>query len=124
MPTPARLATASRLASAPPALKTTFAASRTRSRLRTASARGFRVVVSGGLNVRSPWGLKSGGVLRIWGYDTLAHNTGVKQTARSWARAGRWDFPGLRSQVFDRQNRGRSNRRQAADVARIWNFPS
>src|SRR5580658_453116 len=44
MPTPARLATASRLASAPPALKTAFAAASTRSRLRTASARSFRVV--------------------------------------------------------------------------------
>src|ERR1700719_2392329 len=44
MPTPAARATASRLASAPPALKTAFAASRTRSRLRTASARGFRVL--------------------------------------------------------------------------------
>src|ERR1700730_180184 len=45
MPTPAARATAARLASAPPALKTAFAASRTRSRLRTASARGFRVLV-------------------------------------------------------------------------------
>src|SRR5258708_21002011 len=46
MPTPAARATASRLASAPPALKTAFAASSTRSRLRTASARGFRVFFS------------------------------------------------------------------------------
>src|SRR5258705_8165441 len=44
MPTPARLATASRLASGPPALNTTFAADSTRSRLRTASARGLRTV--------------------------------------------------------------------------------
>src|ERR1700722_12474008 len=44
MPTPARSATASRLASGPPALNTTFAADSTRSRLRTASARGFRTV--------------------------------------------------------------------------------
>src|SRR5262244_1296384 len=42
MPTPARRATASRLASAPPALNTLFAASSTRSRLRSASARGLR----------------------------------------------------------------------------------
>src|ERR1700756_72701 len=46
MPTPACLATASRLASAPPALNTALAASSTRSRLRTASARGFRDVAS------------------------------------------------------------------------------
>src|SRR5581483_11950148 len=39
-------ATASRLASAPPALNTALAASSTRSRLRTASARGFREVIS------------------------------------------------------------------------------
>src|SRR5207253_2474158 len=44
MPTPARRATASRLASAPPALNTALAASSTRSRLRTASARGFRAI--------------------------------------------------------------------------------
>jgi AcrR family transcriptional regulator len=44
--TPAARATASRLASAPPALKTALAASRTRSRLRTASARGLRVLFS------------------------------------------------------------------------------
>src|SRR5579863_4092900 len=44
MPTPARLATASRLASGPPALNTAFAADSTRSRLRTASARGLRTV--------------------------------------------------------------------------------
>src|ERR1700730_566866 len=44
IPTPAARATDSRLASAPPALKTAFAASRTRSRLRTASVRGFRVL--------------------------------------------------------------------------------
>src|SRR6266851_4142457 len=76
MPTPAARATASRLASAPPALKTAFAASRTRSRLRTASTRGFRVLFSDCLmpNVQSPWGLKSGGTLRIWGRDTLTHN--------------------------------------------------
>src|ERR1700732_4858548 len=43
MPTPARRATASRLASEPPALNTALAASRTRSRLRTASARGLRL---------------------------------------------------------------------------------
>src|ERR1700688_2341162 len=43
MPTPARLATASRLASGPPALNTALAASSTRSRLRTASARGLRM---------------------------------------------------------------------------------
>src|SRR6266436_2701807 len=42
MPTPARFATASRLASGPPALNTALAASSTRSRLRSASARGFR----------------------------------------------------------------------------------
>src|SRR5665213_3346915 len=47
MPTPARLATASRLASAPPALNTALAASSTRSRLRTASARGFRTIAAG-----------------------------------------------------------------------------
>src|ERR1700687_2348903 len=45
MPTPARLATASKLASGPPALNTAFAASSTRSRLRTASARGLRLVL-------------------------------------------------------------------------------
>src|ERR1700722_2241055 len=44
MPTPARLATASRLASGPPALNTVLAAASTRSRLRTASARGLRAV--------------------------------------------------------------------------------
>src|ERR1700754_1341543 len=44
MPTPAFLATASRLASGPPALNTAFAAASTRSRLRTASARGLRTV--------------------------------------------------------------------------------
>src|SRR5580700_3334639 len=75
MPTPADRATASRLASAPPALKTAFAASSTRSRLRTASARGLRVVVPDGLMPivyfpivyfsRGP--LKSGGSLRISG---------------------------------------------------------
>src|SRR5271157_4306098 len=42
MPTPARFATASRLASGPPAPKTSAAASRRRSRLRTASARVLR----------------------------------------------------------------------------------
>src|SRR4051794_1325684 len=42
MPTPASRATASRLASEPPALNTVFAASSTRSRLRSASARGLR----------------------------------------------------------------------------------
>src|SRR5579871_229165 len=46
MPTPACLATASRLASAPPALNTALAASSTRSRLRKASARGFRDAAS------------------------------------------------------------------------------
>src|SRR5580704_10173747 len=46
MPTPAARATASRLASAPPVLKTTLAASSTRSRLRSASTRGFRVFFS------------------------------------------------------------------------------
>ena len=44
MPTPARFATASRLASGPPALNTAFADSSTRSRLRTASERGLRSV--------------------------------------------------------------------------------
>src|SRR5258707_14950122 len=44
MPTPGRLATASRLASGPPALNRTFAADSTRSRLRTESARGLRTV--------------------------------------------------------------------------------
>src|SRR5258708_16802890 len=44
MPHPACLATASRLASGPPALNTAFAAESTRSRLRTASARGLRNV--------------------------------------------------------------------------------
>ena len=43
---PGARATASRLASGPPALKTAFAASSTRSRLRTASARGFRGLFS------------------------------------------------------------------------------
>src|SRR5215813_2092095 len=47
MPTPARRATASRLASGPPAENTAFAASSTRSRLRTASARGLRRFVAG-----------------------------------------------------------------------------
>src|SRR5215831_14978086 len=42
MPTPALRATASRLASGPPALNTVLAASSTRSRLRCASARGLR----------------------------------------------------------------------------------
>src|SRR5580700_6542952 len=46
MPTPARFATASRLASGPPAENTAFAASSTRSRLRTASARGLRRFVA------------------------------------------------------------------------------
>src|ERR1700722_12708166 len=46
MPTPARRATASRLASGPPALNTAFAASSTRSRLRIESARGFRTIVA------------------------------------------------------------------------------
>src|ERR1700704_340292 len=49
MPTPAARATASRLASEPPAVNTAFAASRTRSRLRMASARGFRVLFSDSL---------------------------------------------------------------------------
>src|SRR5712672_2156595 len=44
MPTPAPLATASRLASGPPALNTALAVSSRRSRLRSASARGFRDV--------------------------------------------------------------------------------
>src|SRR6476659_5916176 len=44
MPTPAVLATASRLASGPPALNTALAVSSRRSRLRSASARGFRDV--------------------------------------------------------------------------------
>src|SRR3954468_24765 len=43
MPTPARRATASRLASDPPALNTAFAATSRRSRLRAASARGGRI---------------------------------------------------------------------------------
>src|SRR5271166_2439126 len=42
MPTPARFATASRLALGPPAPKTSAAPSRRRSRLRTASARALR----------------------------------------------------------------------------------
>ena len=42
MPTPALRATASRLASAPPALNTSRAATSSRSRLRSESARGFR----------------------------------------------------------------------------------
>src|SRR5262249_37268980 len=81
MPTPALRATASRLASGPPALNTAFAASSTRSRLRAASAGGFRVLVLDGFIpvIRSffsvfarlipcPLGgaLKSGGVLRIF----------------------------------------------------------
>src|ERR1700677_3121170 len=64
MPTPAVRATASRLASEPPALNTTFAASRTRSRFRTASARGFRVVLSD-LTAVNLDPLKSGGTLRM-----------------------------------------------------------
>src|SRR5579883_62971 len=67
MPTPAARATASRLASAPPALNTVFAASSTRSRLRAASARGFRAAVLsvGLMRVRKIRPLKSGGCLRI-----------------------------------------------------------
>src|SRR6476661_5784080 len=48
MPTPARLATASRLASEPPALNTALAASSTRSRLRNPSARGLRRIAADG----------------------------------------------------------------------------
>src|SRR6202035_2813896 len=68
MPTPARLATASRLASDPPALNTAFAASSTRSRLRTASVRGRLVVLfecSPISFVRFPALLENGGDLRI-----------------------------------------------------------
>src|ERR1700730_4514706 len=102
MPTPAARATASRLASAPPALKTTFAASRTRSRFRTASARGFRVLFSDCLMTTSDLnsGLQSGGILRIFGEDTLTHNPRAKQTATnlSTRRHGGIDR-GLRSKA-------------------------
>src|ERR1700731_5155373 len=67
MPTPARRATASRLASAPPALNTAFAASSTRSRLRTASTRGFRAMAADDRLIsllRVP--LVTGGTLRIY----------------------------------------------------------
>src|SRR6202035_1861846 len=50
MPTPAARATASRLASAPPALNTALAASSTRSRWRTASARGLRELFPDGFD--------------------------------------------------------------------------
>src|ERR1700733_9622210 len=69
MPTPARFATASRLASGPPALNTTFAASSTRSRLRIASVRGRRVVWFNCTAIwlaKLPVALESGGTLRIW----------------------------------------------------------
>src|ERR1700761_1827105 len=69
MPTPACRATASRLASGPPALNTAFAASSTRSRLRTASVRGRRAALvkwSPISRQRSPAPLETGGTLRIW----------------------------------------------------------
>src|SRR6266436_8882505 len=67
IPTPAVRATASRLASGPPALNMTFAASRTRSRLRMASARGFRDVSADCFMLDRPSSalLKNGGILRI-----------------------------------------------------------
>src|SRR5580698_4060789 len=74
MPTPAARATASRLASAPPALNTSFAAVRTRSRLRAASARGLRLFYPHGLVFLIPAALKSGGDLRISLKSTLIHN--------------------------------------------------
>src|SRR6202035_2756711 len=97
IPTPAVRATASRLASAPPALKTAFAASRTRSRLRTASARGFRVLSFDGLiptsnpdracKTEASSVYQSGLAKRrhppYIGRDTLTHNTRVEQTATS-----------------------------------------
>src|ERR1700724_844935 len=83
MPTPAARAAASRLASAPPALKTPFAASRTRSRLRTASARGFRVLSVDCLIPTSNFqqGLKSGGILRI-SVETPCHTTPASRKRR------------------------------------------
>src|SRR3977135_3398136 len=83
MPTPAARATASRLASEPPALNTAFAASRTRSRLRLASVRGFRVLFSDSLMpiVRSR-PLQNGGTLRI-SQATLIRTTRVKSCRRS-----------------------------------------
>src|SRR5262249_15651854 len=70
MPTPARPATASRLASAPPALNTAVAASSKRSRLRTASERDFRTIAADGpvifnSSCCSPALLQNGGFLRI-----------------------------------------------------------
>src|SRR5712671_4705678 len=67
MPTPARLATASRLASEPPAPKTRAAAFSRRSRLRIESARGLRAALRDrtaiGISLTPP--LENGGCLRI-----------------------------------------------------------
>src|SRR3954451_16750248 len=88
MPTPAARATASRLASAPPALKTAFAASSTRSRLRTASTRGFRVLLSDSLMPSAPrmgaWNTEAHFAYQV--ENTLTHNTRVEQTARPCLR--------------------------------------
>src|SRR5690349_18767190 len=68
MPTPALRATASRLAPATPALKIRVAASSTRSRLRSESARGFRSVSAFFAALIRPDTstlLKNGGCLRI-----------------------------------------------------------
>src|ERR1700761_8892689 len=74
MPTPAARATASRLVSAPPSLKTSFAAARTRSRLRAASARGLRSFFPNVLAFFILTALKSGGILRISTKDPLIYN--------------------------------------------------
>src|SRR5580658_4198612 len=70
MPTPAVRATASRLASGPPALNTVLAASSSRSRFRCASARGFREAVLS--NVLWSNGFLSGdGGLKFFQYKRL-----------------------------------------------------
>src|SRR5215471_19300890 len=91
MPTPAVRATASRLASAPPALNTAFAASSTRSRFRTASVRGFRAVLRASLMpavnfdpLISPLSPLKSGSLRICRNGArLNHSIGVKPCRQS-----------------------------------------
>src|SRR5258708_39582032 len=109
MPTPADRATASRLASAPPALKTAFAASSTRSRLRTASARGLRGPFPDGFdglvfNCRIPIVLifserpcKAEGPSVYRDCGRVTQVTRGKQTARDPGRGRRGDcrMPGL-----------------------------
>src|SRR3981189_1744811 len=91
MPTPACLATASRLASGPPALNTAFAASSTRSRLRTASTRGLLAV----LLERSPLLFVTGSLEKRRNPPYLARGRPQSRAVASTSRRRRLNHVGV-----------------------------